>query len=173
MELTLPNGWHEAKPQGPQTKIVAVDRKGGRVAVRTYSKEDFKDMKAVAGFSATQAKLVENPEHKFQDADVNGKPAVRLEVEGTEPNGMKRGFIITVFEHGSEYIDVVASTRASNFAKDSALLSGFAKLIVFGASPPSTAAPSASNPSPAPAPAAPATASSNTPKPQPPQPGRH
>lgn len=65
MELTLPNGWHELKPEGAATKVLAGDGRGGRVAVRTFSKEDFKDMKAVVSFVASRLKLIDNPEQKI------------------------------------------------------------------------------------------------------------
>lgn len=173
MEITLPNGWHELKPQGAQTQIVANDRHGARVAVRAYSKEDFKDMKSVAGFSAKQLKLVETPDQKIDDIDVNGKPGVRLEVSGTEPNGMKRGFIITVFEANGRYIDVIASAHASAFTKNAELLGGLAKQLVLAANaagtnpaPASGATPAAT---PGPAPGTPATSTTPTPTPNPPR----
>jgi hypothetical protein len=153
VELTLPNGWHEIKPQG-QALIVAVDGRGARVAVRAYSKEDFKDMKAVAGFIVSQLKLVEVPEQAFQDVDVNGNPGVRLELKGTEPNGMKRGFIVTVFESGGQYIGVLGSANASAFAKDAPILDSLPKKLVFTNAP--AAAPTASNPASAPQPKPPA-----------------
>lgn len=167
MELTLPNGWREVKPEGSQTQIVATDGRGARVAVRSFSKEDFKDVKTVAGYSAGRLKLIENPEQKFQDVDVNGKPAVRVELTGTEPNGMKRGYIITVFEVDGRYIDVVASSHASAFTKNQQVLEGFAKQLVLAASP-TAASPPATSPTAASPPATNPT-STNSPK-QPPQP---
>jgi hypothetical protein len=151
MEMTLPNGWHELSPEGTAALIVAVDGHGARVAVHSFSKEDFKDMKSVAGFSASRLKLVENPEQNFQNVDVNGKPAVRVQFTGTEPNGMRRGFLITVFEAGAQYIEVVASSNASAFSKDAPILETLAKQIVVGsnsAAPP--AAPAAGSPKPQP-----------------------
>jgi hypothetical protein len=165
IELTLPNGWHELKPDGA-TKILAGDGQGGRVAVRTFSKEDFKDMKAVAGFIVTRLKLIDNPEQKVEDLEVNGTPATRLTFVGTEPNGMRRGFVLTVLELGGEYVNITASTKASAFTKDSPILEAFAKQIV-------AAGPAASSPT-APKPQAPAAAtgpSPTTPKPQ--APARH
>ncbi len=163
MALTLPNGWHELKPQGAETQIVATDGRGARVVVHSYSKEDFKDMKAVAGFSATRLKLIEAPEQKFEDIDVNGKPGVRVELMGTEPNGMKRGFVITVFEIGGQYIDVVAMAHASAFTKNAQVLKEFAKQIVLAESPTTPAPAPAASTSPAANPAA-----TTPPKPQPP-----
>ena len=59
MELALPNGWHEAKPEGPLSKIVATDGKGSRVVVRVYPKEDFKDVKTL-GTSGFASAIIEN-----------------------------------------------------------------------------------------------------------------
>jgi hypothetical protein len=159
VELTLPNGWHEIKPQGTQALIVAVDGRGARVAVRAYSKEDFKDMKAVASFTVSELKLVEVPEQAFQDVDVNGKPGVRLELKGTQPNGMKRGFIVTVFESGAQYIRVLGSANASAFSKDAPIFDALPKQLVFANAP--AAAPTASTPAP------------STSAPQPKPPARH
>jgi hypothetical protein len=156
VELTLPNGWHEIKPEATDTKILAVDGKGGRVAVRGFSKEDFKDMKSVASFVVSQLKMIDNPEQKFQDIEVNGKPAVRLEMVGTGPNGLKRGYVVTVFEADGTYIDVTASTHASTFAQLTPTLEALAKqIVVAGAagspspsSPPTPAAPAPTAPKP-------------------------
>ena len=49
LEITLPNGWHEAKQVGPEAKI-HVAGQGTRVTIREHAKEDFKDIKAVANF---------------------------------------------------------------------------------------------------------------------------
>jgi hypothetical protein len=156
MELSVPNGWHEMKPEGPRTKVLAVDGRGGRVAVRVFSKEDFKDLKAVAGYAVGQLNLIDTPEKTFQDIQVNKTPAVRLSFVGTEPNGMRRGFVITVFEVGGQYINVVASTIASSFAKDTPVLEAFANQLVTSTGPSATTAP------------APGTAAPAAPKPQPP-----
>jgi hypothetical protein len=161
MELTLPNGWHELKPEGAATKILAGDGRGGRVAVRRFSKEDFKDMKAVVGFVADRLKLIDNPEQKIQDLEVNHKPAVRLTFVGTEPNGMRRGFIITVLELEGEYVYITASTKASAFTKDGPILEAFAEQIVAASGP---TAGSTTTPKPQP----PTASSPTTPKPQPP-----
>ena len=141
MELTLPNGWHELKPEGAATKVLAGDGRGGRVAVRTFSKEDFKDMKAVVSFVASRLKLIDNPEQKIQDLEVNGKPAARVTFVGTQPNGMRRGFIITVFELGADYVDVTASSNASSFTKDGPILEAFAKQLVVASAPPASGPP--------------------------------
>ena len=91
LEITLPNGWHEAKQSGPEAKI-HVAGQGTRVTVREHAKEDFKDIKAVATFLADRLKKrFTDAEPKFEDVQVNGKPAVRMELEGTEPSGAQGG----------------------------------------------------------------------------------
>jgi len=129
MELALPNGWHEAKPEGPLSKIVAADGRGSRVVVRVYPEEDFKDGKTVANFAVDKLKLLDNDGAKTEDVQVNGKPAVRLNLTGTQSSGMKAGYIITVFEAGGMYIDVMGKSDASAFAKQEQVLEGFASQL--------------------------------------------
>ena len=62
-------------------------------------------------------------EPKFSDVQVNGKPAVRVELEGTEPSGVKVGYLITVVEADKMYISIVGTGNASAFAKQKQLLS--------------------------------------------------
>jgi len=129
MELALPNGWHEVKPEGPASKIVAADGKGSRVVVRTYPKEDFKDAKTAANFAIEKLKLLDNDGAKSEDVQVNGKPAVRLNLTGTQSSGMRAGFVITVFENGDMYVDVMGKSDASAFAKQAQLLGDFANQL--------------------------------------------
>ena len=129
MELALPNGWHEVKPEGAAAKIVAADGKGSRVIVRTYPKEDFKDAKTAANFAIEKLKLLDNDGAKSEDVQVGGKPGVRLNVTGTQSSGMRAGFIITVFESGGMYIDVMGKSDASAFAKQAQVLADFAKQL--------------------------------------------
>ena len=126
MELALPNGWHEAKSEGALAKIAATDGHGSRVVVRVYPKEDFKDAKTVMNFAVGKLKLVDNSGVKTEDIQVGGKPAVRLNVTGTQSTGMRAGFVITVFENEGQYVDVVGKSDASDFAKQSAVLASFA-----------------------------------------------
>lgn len=126
MELALPNGWHEAKTEGAQTKIAATDGHGSRVVVRVYPKEDFKDAKTVMNFAVGKLKLVDNTGSKSEDIQVGGKPAVRVNVTGTQSTGMRAGYVITIFENEGQYVDVVGKSDASDFAKQQPVLAGFA-----------------------------------------------
>ena len=148
MELALPNGWHEAKPEGPLSKIVATDGRGSRVVVRVYPKEDFKDVKTVANFAIEKLKLLDNDGAKSEDVQVGGKPALRLNVTGTQSSGMRAGYVITVFESDGMYIDVMGRSDASAFAKQAQVLAGFASQLKITptAATPTAATPTAATP---------------------------
>ncbi len=126
LELAVPNGWHEGKPEGPSSKIVALDGKGSRVVVRVYPKEDFKDAKTVANFTVDKLKLLDNDGAKSEDVKVNGQPAVRVNLKGTQTSGMRAGFIITVFESNGMYFDVMGRSNAADFEKEAQVLTDFA-----------------------------------------------
>jgi hypothetical protein len=125
MELALPNGWHELAPEGATAKIVGTDGHGARIIVRVHNKEDFKDIKAVANFAVGRLKLTDG-EPKTEDVQLNGKPAVRVTVVGTEPEGMRLGFVITVFESDGLYLVVTGRAPASVFTKQEQVLEGMA-----------------------------------------------
>ena len=144
MELAVPNGWHEVTPEGAATKLVATDGHGSRVIVRVYSKEDFKDIKAVANFTATGFKL-DDAQSKSEDVQVNGKPAVSMNLTGTEPNGLRLGLVITVFEADGMYVGVIGRAPVSVFTKQAPVLAGLAKALKI------TPVAAAATPAPAPA----------------------
>ncbi len=149
MELALPNGWHDVKPEGASTKIAATDGHGTRVVVRVYPKEDFKDAKAVATFAVNKLKLSDNDGVKTEDIEIGGKPAVRMSIVGTQASEMRAGYLITIVDSGSEYIEVQGRTDASSFAKQTPVLQALASALKVV--PTSTSAET-----PAPAPVAPA-----------------
>jgi hypothetical protein len=156
LEITLPNGWHEAKPGGPEVKI-HVAGQGTRVTVRAHPKEDFKDMKSVANFLVERLKKkVTDGEPKFEDIKVNGKPAIRATLEGTEPSGLKVGYLITVLDAGANYVSIMGTGNASAFARQKPLLEDLAnqlKVTTASATPPS-APPAATTTPPSPPPSA-------------------
>jgi hypothetical protein len=137
IEITLPNGWHEAKQGGPESKI-HVAGQGTRITVREHPKEDFKDVKAVATFLSDRLKKrFTDAEPKFEDVQVNGKPAARVSLEGTEPSGVKVGYVITVVDAGPMYVSVMGTGNASAFAKQRQLLADAAnQLKITAATPP-------------------------------------
>lgn len=129
LELTLPNGWREAKRSGPNVKIHAAGH-GARVTVRVHPKEDFKDLRSVATFTAERLKKkFIDAEPKYEDVQVNGQPAVRVEWVGTEANGLRAGYIITILEASGSYIAVIGTGSASAFAKQQPLLAGVASQL--------------------------------------------
>jgi hypothetical protein len=135
LELTLPNGWSE-KHGGENAEIQAAGKRA-RVAVRTYPKADFNDLKAAANFETRKLleKRLPGVEPEISDVKVNGKPAIRIEAEGTDPSGLNKGYLITVLEGSTMYISVVASANSSAFAKEKQVLAGFADKLKLNAPP--------------------------------------
>jgi hypothetical protein len=151
VELTVPNGWREGKPFGPAIKVVARSSRGGIVFVRLVSKEDFKDLKSVVNASVARLKKnMPGAEPKMEDIQVNNKPAIRVSIEGTQANGQRRGFLLTFFESGANYVDVAAMAKASAFkleAQEFALMASRVKIVgTSGAATPTTP-PAAATPS--------------------------
>jgi hypothetical protein len=157
VELALPNGWHDVKPDGASTRIAATNGKGSRVVVRIYPKDDFKDAKALADFSVNKLKLSDNDGVKTEDLQIGGKPAVRISVVGTASNQMRAGYLITILESEGSYVEVMGRTDASSFAKETPVLGAFATALkIMPAAAPT--------PAPAPAPAAEAKPTKPLPK---------
>jgi len=129
VELALPNGWHDVKPDGASTRIAATNGKGSRVVVRVYPKDDFKDAKALADFSVNKLKLSDNDGVKTEDLQIGGKPAVRISVVGTASNQMRAGYLITILESEGSYVEVMGRTDASSFAKETPVLGAFATAL--------------------------------------------
>jgi hypothetical protein len=124
IEMTLPNGWREAKKGGPNAKIHATDGHSARVTVRTESKEDFNDLKAFAEFMGKRLKKkFIDADPKFEDVNVAGKPAIRISLMGQARSGKRAGYIITLFEGDDEYLIVMASANAGVFNKVKDVLS--------------------------------------------------
>jgi hypothetical protein len=95
VELTVPNGWRQTKTAAPAIQIQATN---GRaiVLVRIAQKEDYKDLKSFAQFGSQRfLKKFTDAEPKTEDVQVNGKPAIRISAEGTQENGVRRGFVMT------------------------------------------------------------------------------
>jgi hypothetical protein len=124
MEMTLPNGWREAKKAGPNAKIHATDGHSARVTVRVEPKEDFTDLKAFAEFMGKRLKKkFVDADPKFEDVQVGGKPAVRISLMGQARSGKRAGYILTLFEGDSVYVSVMASANAGVFNKVKDVLS--------------------------------------------------
>jgi hypothetical protein len=143
LQLALPKGWRDVKPEGESTKIAVTNGKGARVVVRVYPKEDFKDAKAFANFTVTKLKLSDTSGVTKEDIDINGKAAVRLSVVGTASNNMRVGYLITIFEDEHDYVEVVGRTDAYSFPRETPVLGAIASALKFTfptlPSPPSAA----------------------------------
>jgi hypothetical protein len=147
LELTVPNGWREAKPAGPAIKIQAMSGRGSIVMVRVVSREDFTDFKSFANAGVERLKRnMPDADAKVEDIQINGKPAIRAHIEGTQANGRKRGFLLTFLEADGIFIDVITSANASVFKAEEEALAGLASQLKI----------STASATPAPAPAAPA-----------------
>jgi hypothetical protein len=134
MELALPNGWRDIKPEGFSTKLAATNGKGSRVVVRVYPKEDFKDANAFAEFAVYNLKLSDDNGVDKSDVEVTGKPAIRLSVVGTTSNEMRVGYLITIIESEGMYVEVIGRTDAYSFAKETPVLGAFASALKFTSS---------------------------------------
>jgi hypothetical protein len=134
LQLALPNGWREVKPEGESTKIAVTNGKGARVVVRVYPKEDFKDARALATFAVTKLKLSDGSDVKKEDIRVNGNTAARLSVVGTASNNMRVGYLITIIESEGFYVEVLGRTDAYSFAEETQELGAFASALTFTSS---------------------------------------
>jgi hypothetical protein len=156
VELTVPNGWHEGKPFGPAIKIMATSARGSIVFVRVVSKEDFKDLKAVADVALERLKKnMPDAEPKTENVKINNMPAIRISMEGTQANGQRKGFLLTFFETDGRYVDVVTSANASVFKSEEQTLASLASQVKIMAAPdaaaqttppPTTASPASGKP---------------------------
>lgn len=135
MQLTLPNGWKESKPIGPNTKIRAWDGHGAMVAVSAHPKADFKDFKSFTSFINDGVKKnLPEAEPKTENVQVDGKPAVRTTMSGSEPNGRNVTLIATCIDAGPVYVAVRIRAAASDFERQGPLLVGLANQLKISAS---------------------------------------
>jgi hypothetical protein len=154
VQITVPNGWREGKPFGPNIKIQAASGRGGLVLVRVASREDFKDLKSFANVGLERFKKnMPDAEPKTEDIQINNKPAIRITMEGTQANGQRKGYLLTFFEVDGNYVDVVTMANASVFKAEEPVFAGLASQVKILASP-DAAAPA--TPAQTTAPAAPA-----------------
>jgi len=146
VQITVPNGWREGKPFGPNIKVQASSARGGLVLVRVVSKEDFKDLKSFANVALERLKKnMPDVEPKTEEIQINNKPAIRITLEGTQANGQRRGYLITFFEADGSYVDVVTMAAASAFKTEEAVFAGLASQVKVLAAP-EAAAPAAAPP---------------------------
>jgi hypothetical protein len=127
VQLTVPNGWRESTPVDSTIQLQAVSSRGAAVLIHSVSKEDFKDLKSFANVMLERLKKrMPDAEQKMEDVELNNTPAVRVSVEGTLENGQRRGYIITFFESGGNYVEVTALASLSVFKSEQSTLAGLA-----------------------------------------------
>jgi hypothetical protein len=157
VEISVPNGWRQTKITFPGILIQATD---GRaiLMVRVVSKEDYRDFKSFSKASSTKfIESLTDADPKFEDIQINGKPAIRVSAEGTQSNGLRRGFVMTFLDAGAMYVNVIGIANASTFKAELPIMSDVAnhvKVSVTAGPAPATQAPAAVAPPAASPPAA-------------------
>ena len=117
------------------------------VLVRVAPKEDFKDLKSFTQVSSTRfTKNLTDAEPKFEDVQINGKPAIRVSAEGTQANGVRRGFVMTFFETDGMFVEIIGIANASAFKTEQQIMADMAGHVKILAA--AGAAPAAPSPAP-------------------------
>jgi hypothetical protein len=146
VELTVPNGWRQTKTAAPAIQIQATD---GRaiVLVRIAQKEDYKDLKSFAQFGSQRfLKKLTDAEPKTEDVQVNGKPAIRISAEGTQENGVRRGFVMTFLDTDGVFVEILGMAALSAFKTEQQTMADMAGRVRILAA--ASAAPGAQAPGP-------------------------
>src|SRR5208282_1620667 len=154
VELTVPNGWRQTKTAAPAIQIQVTNGRSV-VLVRVVPKEDYKDLKSFAQVGSSRfIKNLPDAEPKTEDVQVNGKPAIRVTAEGTQANGVRRGFVMTFVDADGMFVDVTGVAGASAFKAEQQIMADMAGrvkiLAAAGAAPteqkPATAPPAGNAP---------------------------
>ena len=146
IELTVPNGWRQTKAVSPAVQLQATD---GRaiILIRVVPKEDYRDLKSFADVGSTKVlKSLTDAEPKFEDIQVNGNPAIRVSAEGTQSNGLRRGFIMTFIDTNGMFVDVIGIANASAFKTEQQTMmdmAGRVKVVAAGGTAPTAQTPTA------------------------------
>jgi hypothetical protein len=126
VELTVPNGWRQTKPRSPAIQIQVTDGRAA-IAVRVASKEDYKDLRSFAQVASSRlTKNLTDAEPKFEDVQVNGKPAIRVSAQGTQSNGVRRGYVMTFVDTDGKFVEVIGISSASAFQAEQQLMADMA-----------------------------------------------
>jgi hypothetical protein len=138
VEITVPNGWRQTKPRSPAIQIQVTNGRAA-ILVRVASKEDYKDLKSFAEVASSRfTKNFTDAEPKFEDVQVNGKPAIRVSATGTQTNGIRRGYIMTFVETDGKFVEVAGIANASALEAEQqsmADMAGRVKVLAAGAGP--------------------------------------
>jgi hypothetical protein len=129
VEITVPNGWRQTKTASPKIQIQATNGRAV-ILVRVAAKEDYRDFTSfVAVGSDRFIKKFVDAEPKTEDVQVNGSPAIRVSAEGTEINGKRRGFVITFFDAGGMFVEVIGIANASAFGAEQQTMAELASRV--------------------------------------------
>jgi hypothetical protein len=145
VEITVPNGWRQTKAAASAIQIQVTNGRAV-VLVRVASREDYKDLKSFAQVGSQRfMKNLTDAEPKFEDVQVNGKPAIRVSAEGTQNNGIRRGYILTFVDTDGMFVEVVGIANASAFKAEQQTITDMAAkvkiLAAVGAAPPAPTPP--------------------------------
>jgi hypothetical protein len=129
VEITVPNGWRQTKTVSPKIQIQATNGRAV-ILVRVAAKEDYRDFKSFAAVGSDRfIKRFVDAEPKTEDVRVNGSPAIRVSAEGTEINGKRRGFVITFFDAGGMFVEVIGIANASAFGAEQQTMAELASRV--------------------------------------------
>ena len=144
VEITVPNGWHQTKAAAAAIQIQVTNGRAV-VLVRVAQKEDYKDLKSFAAVGSTRfMKNLTDAEPKTEDVQINGKPAIRISAEGTQSNGLRRGYVLTFVDTVGVFIEVVGIANASAFKNEQqtmADMAGRVKILAAAGAPAAAQAP--------------------------------
>lgn len=125
LELSLPAGWRQTASRESSTRIVARGPSGDEwVYAESANKADFKDLKSYDAYWQQEipAWLHEATRTDSVAIAVNGRPALRWEITGTTPKGMRVGYVMTAVETDRLFSMVMACARRSRFPERRAAL---------------------------------------------------
>jgi hypothetical protein len=126
VQITVPNGWRQTKPLSPAIQIQVTNGRA-TILVRVGLKEDYKDLQSFAQVVSQRfTKSFIDAEPKFEDVQVNGKPAIRVSAMGTQSNGVRRGFVMTCVDTDGRFVEVVGIAAASAFQAEQQLMADMA-----------------------------------------------
>jgi len=147
VEITVPNGWRQTKAAASAIQIQVTNGRAV-VLVRVASKEDYKDLKSFATVASQRfMKNLTDAEPKFEDVQVNGKPAIRVSAEGTQNNGIRRGYVLTFVDTDGMFVEVVGIANASAFKAEQQTIADMAgKVKILAAAGGAASSPAAAAP---------------------------
>jgi hypothetical protein len=118
LEIALPSGWRQSSGPDSSDHIAAGNASGTEwLFVRSAPKPDFRDLASYHGYW-TRIMLVWLREARPTSAErtlLNGQPALRSEITGMTPQGMRLGYVMLAVETETRFSEVFVSTARSRF----------------------------------------------------------